>query len=230
MDEVAESFLALEIGSQNSSGSDKEERREEIQEFLKQYKGKVQKQTFDEESKQQELRSSELEEQQPRQSLTSITKSLVNLMDGFLTADPFAGPRQQVPAGDQKKQLNNMKNGHKKYMLHQKIVSANSFSDETQFVSTPPNRDSFAGTITLSQILQKKANQAKNNFRSQTQQVVQPGADNESFISNKESQDEDVEEHKQYSPAAVEVPALRIQDVTLASLKKHNDPSEVSTP
>jgi hypothetical protein len=30
MDEVAESFLALEIGSQNSSGSDKEERREEI--------------------------------------------------------------------------------------------------------------------------------------------------------------------------------------------------------
>lgn len=48
-------------------------------------------------------------------------------MDGFLAADPFAGPRQQ----EQKQALKDMKNGHKKYMLHQKIVSANSFSDES---------------------------------------------------------------------------------------------------
>ena len=36
-------------------------------------------------------------------------------MDGFLAAVPFAGPLQQEGA---QKQLKDMKNGHKKYMLH----------------------------------------------------------------------------------------------------------------
>ena len=40
MDQVADSFLAFETDSANSSGSDKEELKEEIQEIMREYKGK----------------------------------------------------------------------------------------------------------------------------------------------------------------------------------------------
>ena len=43
LDSVAESFLALENSTDHSSGSEKEEMKEEVYEFLKDYKEKFEK-------------------------------------------------------------------------------------------------------------------------------------------------------------------------------------------
>ena len=47
----------------------------------------------------------------------SFTKSLASLMDGFLMADPFSGPRQQT-LEEQAREVISMKNGRNKYMLN----------------------------------------------------------------------------------------------------------------
>lgn len=54
LDSVAESFLALENSTDHSSGSEKEEMKEEVYEFLKDYKEKMEAKSKQEEEKLQE--------------------------------------------------------------------------------------------------------------------------------------------------------------------------------
>lgn len=61
-------------------------------------------------------------------------------------------------------ELLSIKNSHKKFMLQQKLVSQNNSQKPVS------NR---ATKLTLSELLQKRANRAKVSFRSQP--VVQPG-------------------------------------------------------
>ena len=75
--------------------------------------------------------------------------------------------------------------------MQQQIVSDNLAVESKAFELTPPtNRESNPAPMTLSQILQKKANMAKLNYRTQTQQVLQPGSQKgESILSVSEKSD-----------------------------------------
>lgn len=69
--------------------------------------------------------------------------------------------------------------------------------EEALSVSLPQIREATA-PITLSQILQKKANLTKANLRTQTPQVIQPGSDKDASIQSlkEEVQEEEEEEFK----------------------------------
>jgi hypothetical protein len=71
--------------------------------------------------------------------------------------------------------------------------------------------------MTLSQILQKRANLALHSHRSQTQQVMQPGIKKDLIhpLNEEPLQEEDVEERPKES-SHDEVSAIKTNDVTTA--------------
>lgn len=96
--------------------------KEEITEFVKSYKEKLQQKQAEEVKRraeqEEQKRQKEVSSAQRKEAVTSsIAKSLVGFMDGFLQTDPFAMPRFAETTRHSNLMSAGNASGRQKYML-----------------------------------------------------------------------------------------------------------------